>query len=119
VSPLVTLVLPALLLVAAGFLAGRELRLYRTADPRDAELFAYSRGRLLRRLLGVVALLALAATFGALGVSPPRDAGTASTFVAAIVGEVAVLVVLSAVDLWETSRRRVDRKGATRGASRR
>jgi hypothetical protein len=104
VSRGVTLVLPAVLLVLAALLLRRELRLYRRSAAIGNDLFVYSRWRLLRRLGGIAALVLMAVTFVALGVLPPRSATGASAYLGAILGELAVLVVVPIWDLVETAR---------------
>ena len=78
----------------------------------------------MRRLVGVGVLVALGLTFAALGLLPPRTAGAASLYLGAIVGEVAVLLLLPVVDMWATARMvkmvkaaRARRSATGRGAS--
>lgn len=99
-----TIILPAVVLLLALGLARREWRLYRLSNEIGSDLFVYSRWRLVRRLGGVIVLVGLAATFAALGAWPPHDARAANTYLGLIVGEIAVLVVFSVLDLLETSR---------------
>jgi len=97
VSPFVTVVLPAAILGLAYTLARRELALYRAA-----------------------------AWCGAWSGSACwwRTAGAASLYLGAIVGEVAVLLLLPVVDMWATARMvkmvkaaRARRSATGRGAS--
>lgn len=110
-SPIVTIALPAFILGLAYTLARRELKLYRVAGELGSGLFVYSRGRLVRRLTGIAILVALGLTFAALGIIPPRSAGAANAYLAAILGELGALFVLPIWDLVETARtgRRRDR----------
>jgi hypothetical protein len=118
-SPLVTIVVPAVCLGLAYVLGRREWKLYHAAAEIGSDLFVYSRGRLFRRMGGVVVLAALGLTFVALGVAPPRSPTGADVYLGLIVGEVAVLIVLPIWDLLETSRTARPGQGITdRGAAR-
>jgi hypothetical protein len=92
-----------MLLLAIG-LARREWRLYRTTNDMGSDLFLYTRGRLARRMGGVLVLAALAATFAALGLRPARNAHEASAYLGLIMGELLLLIGMSVWDLIETAR---------------
>jgi hypothetical protein len=104
VDPLVSIVVPAALFALAYLLARRELRQYRAAAEIGSDLFVYSRGRLVRRLIGVGLLVLLGGTLAALGLWPAATAAGLSLYLAALATEVLCLVVLPLVDLWETAR---------------
>jgi hypothetical protein len=102
------------LAVVALLLGRRELRLYRERNrgerapgrviDLDRDLFRYSRGRLWRRMLGVGVIAAVGATIAAWELLPPRSPGEATTYLALLLGELAILVALPLLDLWETAR---------------
>lgn len=96
--------LPAILWGLAFLLARRELKQYKTADEIGSDLFVYSRGRLIRRMTGVVMLVALGTTLAALGVFPASTASGASIYMGLLISEVLILLVLPLLDLWETAR---------------
>jgi hypothetical protein len=103
-DPFVSIVLPVALLALAVLLARREWRQYRGATDIGSDLFVYSRGRLVRRMTGVGLLVALGMTLAALGVFPARTASGLSIYLALLISEVLVLLLLPFLDLWETSR---------------
>lgn len=122
-----TTALPAALVVLAAVVARREWRQYRSATAIGSDLFRYSRGRLVRRMTGVGVLVALAMTLAALGWVRPRTASGLSALLGALLVEVALLVALPILDLWETARtarpedltRQADWHGRVRTRSRR
>ena len=103
-DPVVSIVLPAALCGLAYFLARREWKQYKLAEDIGSDLFVYSRGRFIRRMTGVVLLVALAMTLAALGVFPARTASGVSIYMALLISEVLILLVLPLFDLWETAR---------------
>jgi hypothetical protein len=103
-DPVVSIVLPVILWALGAFLARREWKQYRVAEDIGSDLFVYSRGRLIRRMTGVAMLLALGTTLAALGLFPARTASGASIYMALLISEVLVLLVLPLFDLWETAR---------------
>jgi hypothetical protein len=103
-SPIVTIVVPALLLGLSYVLARREWKQYRAANEIGSDLFVYGKGRLVRRLIGIGVLAALGFTLFAMGLLPPSSPRGATVYLSVIVGEVALLVILPIVDLIETGR---------------
>ena len=103
-DPIVSIVVPAVLWGLAYVLARREWRQYQAAAEIGRDLFVYSKGRLIRRMTGVVLLVALGTTLAALGLFPARTATGASIDMALLISEVRVLLVLPVIDLWETAR---------------
>jgi hypothetical protein len=97
-------VVPLALAVLAFMLGRRELALYREGDEFGSDLFVYSKGRLWRRMTGIGVLVALALTLVALEFLPFRSGPALSIYVALLVTEVAALVVLPLIDLWETAK---------------
>ncbi|HUH02238.1 MAG TPA: hypothetical protein VML75_09585 [Kofleriaceae bacterium] len=106
--------LPAVLVAVAGALAHREIRLYRgtraiagdLVDALGADLFEYTRWRLLRRLTGVIVLLATAVTLAALELAPATSITGAQLYLALLTTEALTLIILALLDLRETARRR-------------
>jgi hypothetical protein len=119
VSPLVTIVVPALLLGLAYVLARREWKQYRAAGEIGSDLFVYGRGRLVRRLIGIGVLAALGLTLFTMGIVPPSSPKGATVYLGVIVGEVALLVILPIVDLVETGRTARPGKGVSHSEARR
>jgi hypothetical protein len=109
----VTVVVPGACLLLAAALGRREWRQYRAAAEIGSDLFVYSKGRLVRRLAGVVLLAALGLTFGALGLFPPRSPGGVHVYMGVIMGEVVLLLALPILDLMETARTARPGKGLT------
>ena len=103
-DPLVSVLLPLALWALAAALARREWRAYRRPDDIGTDLFVYSRGRLIRRMLGVGLLVALGATLAALGWLPARSPRGLSIYMALLAVELAGLIVVPLLDLWETAR---------------
>ena len=104
-SPLVTIIVPSLILGCAYALGRRELRLYRTSHKKnDQDVFVYTRGRLSRRMTGVSILVSLALTLCALGFFPPSTPRGATTYIWLFVADLAALFVVPIWDLWETAR---------------
>ena len=103
-DPLVSIALPLVLWALAFGLARREWRHYRADDDIGTDLFVYSRGRLARRMTGVALLVVLGATLAALGLFPARTPRGLSIYMALLIAEVLVLIVLPLIDLWETAR---------------
>ena len=93
----------ALWLLALG-LARRELGLYRDSDEFGSDLFVYSKGRLVRRMTGIGVLVALGATLASLEFLPFRSSTALTIYIVLLVTEVAALVVLPLIDLWETAK---------------
>jgi hypothetical protein len=104
VDPLVNVLLPLVLAATGVFIGLREWQQYKASAEVGHDLFVYSRGRLARRLSGVATLLALAATLFAFGAFPANNPRGASVYLALMIGEVAVLLILPVLDLWETAR---------------
>jgi hypothetical protein len=99
-----TVALAFALWVLAALLGRRELRLYRASGEIGTDLFVYTRARLWRRMTGVGVLAALGATllaFELVGASSPSGL---SLYMALLITEVVVLMVLPIFDLWETAR---------------
>jgi hypothetical protein len=116
------LVVPVLVWYLAFLLGRRELRAYRRRHKEETDLFVYSKGRFIRRMTGVVALVATGLTLAAWDFLPPKTPQQASLYVGLLLAEVAIIVVLSMVDLWETVRTAkpedLTRQGAPRRQSR-
>jgi hypothetical protein len=104
VGPLVSFLLPLALWALAWGLARRELRQYRAAAEIGSDLFAYGKGRLVRRMIGVGVLALLGGTLAALDIAPARTAARASVYLTLLLAEVILLVGLAVLDLWETAR---------------
>ena len=98
------LVVPVTLWLVAIALARRELGLYRDSHEFGSDLFVYSKGRLVRRMTGIGVLVALGATLVSLEFLPFRSSAALSIYMALLVTEVAALIVLPLIDLWETSK---------------
>lgn len=101
---LLGLVLPVLLGVLAIWLGRRELRVYRESNDFGSDLFVYTKGRLWRRMTGVVLLGLTGATLAALELFPAQTVSGVSVYLALLCAEVMGLLVLPLVDLWETGR---------------
>jgi len=101
---LVGLALPVVLCTLAFLMGRHELRLYRNSRESGWDLFAYSKGRLWRRMTGVGLLAGVGLTLAALEVLPASTSWGASLYLALLCTEVLGLLVLPLVDLWETSR---------------
>lgn len=97
-------VVPLALGVLAFIMGRRELALYRAGDEFGSDLFVYSKGRLVRRMTGIGVLVALALTLVALEFLPFRSGSALTIYMALLVTEVAALVVLPLIDLWETAK---------------
>ena len=108
-----TVAIPAVLVAMAILLARHEWKAYCHRDMVRG-LFPYTTARLLRRLTGAVVLVALGATFFALGVRPPGDAHAASNYVGLILAEVSALIVIPVWDFVETGRRAARLRQRTR-----
>jgi len=104
VDPFSTIVLPLALWGLAYGLGRREWRHYKASDEIGTDLFVYSRGRLWRRMTGVGMLVALGLTLAALGLFPARSPQGLSIYMAVLITEVLVLLLLPLFDLWETAR---------------
>jgi hypothetical protein len=118
-SPILTIVVPALLLGAAYVLGRREWLQYRAAAEIGSDLFVYGKGRLVRRMIGVGMLAALGLTLFAIGMLPPSSPRGASIYLGVLIGELVLLVVLPIVDLIETGRTARPGKGLTHSEGRR
>jgi hypothetical protein len=113
VGYVVGIAIPLVLVILAGALAAREIRLYRgtheiAGDLKSvlgADFFEYTRWRLARRLTGVVLLVATAVTLAALELAPATTASGAQLYVALITTEALVLIALGVLDLRETGKR--------------
>lgn len=103
-DPLVSIILPVILWGLAFLLARREWKQYRVVEEIGSDLFTYSRGRLIRRMTGVAMLVALGTTLAALGWFPARTASGLYVYMALLISEVVILLVLPMIDLWETAR---------------
>lgn len=103
-DPVTSIGLPLILWALALFVGRREWRHYKTPTDIGSDLFIYSKGRLWRRMTGVALLAALGTTLAALGVFPARTAAGVSIYMALLISEVLVLLVLPFFDLWETAR---------------
>ncbi len=99
-----SIALPLGLWALAWALGRRELRQFRHAEDIGHDVFVYSRGRLWRRMTGVAAIAVLGVTLAALGFFPASTPRGASIYMALLVAEVLVLLLLPLVDLWETAR---------------
>ena len=99
-----SIALPLALWAVAVLLARREWRQYRAVARIGHDLFVYSKGRLVRRLIGCLLLAALGVTLFAFGVIPPSTPAGVSTYMALMLSLLLVLLVLPLVDLWETAR---------------
>jgi hypothetical protein len=98
-------VLPCVLFALAGWLARRELRLYREAAEDGDDLFVYSRARLRRRMIGLGALAAIAVTLAVLELGASATAPEIATVCGVLLGvEVLVLFAVPILDLRETAR---------------
>ena len=110
-------VLPCLLVALAGWLGRREWRLYRAPATDGTDLFVYSRGRLVRRMIGLVALAAIGVTLAVIELAA-ASAAVVTGCGALLVAELLVLVVVPVLDLRETARtahpERLERAGMTR-----
>ena len=113
-SPLVSILLPSCVLAIAYVLARREWHSYRSSA-ETGDLFVYGRGRLVRRLVGVGVLAALALTLTALDILPARTPRGAHTYLGLFAAEIGTLVALALWDLWETGRTAQPGKGVTFG----
>ena len=118
-SPIVTIVVPALLIGLAYVLARREWKQYRAAGEIGSDLFVYGKGRLIRRMIGIGVLGGLGVTLFLMGLLPPSSPKGATVYLSVIVGEVALLVILPIVDLIETGRTARPGKGITHSEGRR
>jgi peptidoglycan/LPS O-acetylase OafA/YrhL len=101
---LIGIVLPLGLMCAAVAIGRRERNEFREATQYGTDLFVYSRRRYRRRLFGVALLVATGATLAAIEWIPPTGPGMLTGYLAALVTEVVVLLLLPLVDLWETAR---------------
>ncbi len=106
---------PAILWGLAWTLGRRELALYGRRDSEEADVFVYTRGRLVRRLTGVGLLVGLGAAFAALGFFPPTTPGEANVYLGVFAGGVILLIVLPVWDLVETARTAKPGKGIRHG----
>ena len=103
-DPLTGIVLPVALVVAAVLISRHESKVYREAQDFGSDVFVYSRRRYRRRTFGVLLMVVTAGTL--VGVEWVLAAGpvTMTIYLAVLVTEVAVLLLLPLFDLWETAR---------------
>jgi hypothetical protein len=104
-GPAFDVTVPLLLVLVAVLLGRRELRLYRASHDEDSDLFVYSRGRLHRRLAGVVVLASTGLTLGAMAWLPAISPRGTAIYVALLTTEVLALIAIPILDLIETTRR--------------
>ncbi len=95
---------PIILWSLSVMLVRREFELYRVQEDFGTDLFLYTKGRLIRRLTGVVVIVALGATLMAMELYPAGSGAGASIYLALLLSEMLALVVIPLLDMWETTR---------------